>query len=297
MDFKQLRSYTYVVQYKSFTLAAEKLFLSQPTISTHIRQLEEELGVSLIVRTTKNIDITEKGREIYEYAVQLLQIRDRLEEACEPETQNLLHIGASTIPSCYVLPELLAEYRKSYPDIDFDIRQTDSQGVVEGLNQNIFDVGFLGVEPSSDDFIYFPLCEDHLVLITPNTEKYRKLQEEGHYPDFKEETFLSREQGSGSQDLSNHVLKTFGLNQSELHISARVNDSETIKNMVACQLGIAIISAKASENFLRDQRILQFEFPQETAGRYLYVAYRKNSFLSLETSSFLEYLRVKSLKI
>ncbi|MCQ2510468.1 MAG: LysR family transcriptional regulator [Lachnospiraceae bacterium] len=291
MDFKQLRSYTYVVQYKSFTLAAEKLALSQPTISTHIRQLEDELGLPLIVRTTKNIDITEKGREIYEYAVQLLQIRDRLEAACEPETKNHLHIGASTIPSCYVLPNLLAEYRKLYPAIDFNIRQTDSQGVVDGLNQNIFDIGFLGKEPSANDFYYFPLCEDRLVLITPDTDYYRDLQKEGKYPDFRTETFLSREQGSGSQDLSDQVLKSFGINQSDLHISAKVNDSETIKNMVANQLGIAIISEKAAENFVDSGKILQFELAKNTASRYLYVAYRKYSFLSQETQNFLTFLK------
>lgn len=291
MDFKQLRSFAYVVQYKSFTTAAEKLYLSQPTISTHIRQLEEELGLPLIARTTKNIDITEKGKEVYEYAVQLLQIRDRLEKACEPETHNLLHIGASTIPSCYVLPGLLAEYRRSCPEIDFNIRQTDSQGVVEGLNQNIFDVGFLGKEPKGNDFVYFPLCEDHLVLITPNTDYYHSLQAEGKYPDFKSETFLSREPGSGSQDLSDQVLKSFGISHSDLHISALVNDSETIKNMVASQLGIAIISEKAAENFLRAGRILQFDLPKDQAGRYLYVAYRKYNFLSMETQNFIGFLK------
>lgn len=291
MDFKQLRSYTYVVQYKSFTTAAEKLFLSQPTISTHIRQLEEELGVPLLIRSTKNLEITEKGQEIYEYAVQLLQICDRLEKACEPDQQNLLHIGASTIPSCYVLPELLAEYKALYPHVDFNIRQTDSQGVIDGLNQNLFDVGFLGKKPSNNDFIYFPLCEDHLVLITPNTDYYCRLKAEGKYPDFRSEAFLSRERGSGSQDLTDQVLESFGLSHTDLRISARVNDSETIKNMVASQLGIAIISEKAATNFVQAGRLLQFDLPKEIAGRYLYVAYRKYSFLPVETQNFLTFLK------
>lgn len=295
MDFKQLRSYAYVVQYKSFTLAAEKLSLSQPTISTHIRQLEEELDLPLIVRTTKNIEVTEKGLEIYEYAVQILQIRDRLEAACEPEKGNHLHIGASTIPSCYVLPGLLAEYRKTNPDIDYDIRQTDSQGVTDGLNQNLFDIGFLGQKPSDRDFSFFPLCEDYLVLITPNTDYYRSLQEQGLFPDFRSEIFISREQGSGSQALSDQVLDSFGITQDSLHISARVNDSETIKNMVACGLGIAIISSKAAENFINDKKILQFELPKETSGRYLYVAYRRDSFHTVETKEFISFLKSQAI--
>ena len=83
MEFKQLKSYVAVVKYGSFTKAAERLYVSQPTISAHISALEEELKRTLIVRTTKSIEVTEKGMEIYEYAVRILELRDRMIGACE----------------------------------------------------------------------------------------------------------------------------------------------------------------------------------------------------------------------
>ena len=104
MDFKQLQSFVTVVQEESFTQAASKLFISQSTISTHIRQLETALNTKLILRTTKSLQITPKGRELYEYAQNILELKERMLQACSIESQRIIHLGASTIPSAYIQP-------------------------------------------------------------------------------------------------------------------------------------------------------------------------------------------------
>ena len=96
MDFKQLQSFVTVVQEESFTQAASKLFISQSTISTHIRQLETALNTKLILRTTKSLQITPKGRELYEYAQNILELKERMLQACSIESQRIIHLGAST---------------------------------------------------------------------------------------------------------------------------------------------------------------------------------------------------------
>ena len=99
MEFKQLESFAAVVRLNSFTKAAESLYISQPTISTHIRALEEELGTRLIMRTTKKIDVTPEGLKLFEYAVNILELRDRMVQECSAGARQIIHLGASTIPS------------------------------------------------------------------------------------------------------------------------------------------------------------------------------------------------------
>ena len=109
MDFKQLRSFVAVVDCGSFTKAAARLYTSQPTVSAHIRQLEDELHERLFLRTTKSLAITPRGRELYEYAAHVLSLQDRLLSSWS-EDQHLIRLGSSTIPSAYILPELLPQF-------------------------------------------------------------------------------------------------------------------------------------------------------------------------------------------
>lgn len=111
MEFKQLQSFVAVVDYGSFTKASEKLFISQPTISTHIRMLEDEFQSCLLVRTTKSIELTPRGQEFYECAVSILSLKNHLIESWTNESRNVIHMGTSTIPSTYLLPELLPAYK------------------------------------------------------------------------------------------------------------------------------------------------------------------------------------------
>ena len=115
MEFKQLKSFIAVVECQSFTKAAQNLFLSQPSISTHIQKLEEELHSRLIIRTTKNIEITPRGMELYECACEIMKRWDNLLLHWDSETKKIIRLGASTIPSAYILPELLPAYGKEHP--------------------------------------------------------------------------------------------------------------------------------------------------------------------------------------
>lgn len=115
MELKHLVSYATVVRLGSFSRAAEELFIAQPTISLHVRQLEEELQTRLLLRTTKSLEVTEKGREVYEYALSILQLKDRITEKCSDSVRRIIRLGASTIPSAYLLPEVLPAYVKRHP--------------------------------------------------------------------------------------------------------------------------------------------------------------------------------------
>ena len=125
MEFKQLEAFVAVVDYGSFSEAARRLYLTQPTISAHIRSLEDELHMKLIIRTTKKTTITAKGYQLYDSAVRMLEIRNNLLENFTGAHKHMIDLAASTIPSSYLLPELLAAFGKTHPDVYFHSIQSD----------------------------------------------------------------------------------------------------------------------------------------------------------------------------
>lgn len=297
MDFKQLQSFVTVVQEESFTQAAGKLFVSQSTVSTHIHQLESELNTKLILRTTKSLQITPKGRELYEYALNILELKERMIQACSIESRRIIHLGASTIPSAYILPQLLADFGKSHQDIYFIIHQSDSQGIINGLKDGLFNLGFIGMSCEDSDFCCQPFCKDRMVVITPVNEHFLryKQRKENILQELLCEPLILREKGSGSKKMADNFLAHSGISEDELQIIARVNDQETIKNLVAGGMGISIISEKAAHNFLQEKRLLAFELPQAFSERSLYLIYRKNYLLPSYVKEFLGFIRQSKL--
>lgn len=295
MEFKQLQSFVEVVNHQSFTKAAEKTFVSQPTISAHINQLEEELGKRLILRTTKSIELTPMGKEVYDYAVRILNMRDRLLETCNPKSQKIIHIGASTIPSAYILPSLLPEYGELSSDTYFSIHQSDSQGIVDGLKEGLFDIGMVGLQVEDEKITCKPFCKDHMLLITPVNEHFLQLAQSKNY-DIKsllKEPIIMRESGSGSKKTADLFLERLGFTEEDIHIVARINDQEAIKNMVASGLGVSIISEMAAKNFLAEKRILAFPLDSKDSDRLLYIIYRKDYILPDYVQNFLKFIQSK----
>ena len=298
MEFKQLQSFVTVVQQKSFTKAATQLYISQPTISTHIYQLEEELHTKLILRTTKSISITPKGRELYGYAMNILELKQRMLEACSVESKRIIHLGASTIPSAYILPQLLPEFGKEHEDIYFVMNQSDSQGVIDGLKDGLFNLGFIGMACEDEEIVCQPFCQDRLVLITPVNKHFLSLQAHGgvRVMELLKEPLILREKGSGSEKLAEQFLASSGLHEEKLNVVARVNDQEAIKNLVAGGLGVSLISERAAQNFLLEKRILSFALPEYLAVRQMYIIYRKDYLLPSYVQEFLHFINTKTNK-
>jgi len=293
MEFKQLESFAAVVRLRSFTRAAEQLYISQPTISTHIRALEEELNMRLILRTTKSIEVTAEGQKLYEYAVNILQLRDRMLQECSSEAKRIIHLGASTIPSAYILPEVLPKFGGKHTNTFFVIHQSDSKGVLDGLTDGIFDVGLIGMDVEKESLTCEPFCEDRMVLITPVTEQFLKLQRKGvsAVELLTTEPVILREKGSGSKKSVDRFLEEMGIGDEQLNITARVNDPEAIKNLVAQGLGISFISQRAAQNFIREKRLLAFDLPERTNTRNLYLAYRTDHGDYAPIREFVEFVK------
>ena len=293
MELKHLLSYATVVRLGSFSRAAEELYIAQPTISLHVRQLEEELQTKLLVRTTKSIEVTEKGREVYECAASILQLRDRIMEKCGDGEHRIIRLGASTIPSAYILPEVLPPYVKRHPEVYFTIDQGDSRSVTEKLAEGVTDVALIGMKPASAEISAEPFYEDSVVIITPVREPFLTMKETGSATlrELFEEPVILREEGSGSLKAANTFLANAGYTENDLNVAARTNDPEAIKNLVAQGLGISMISSKAAENYSRENRLLVFSFPEISGRRTFYIATRKHAALPENARDFIQYLK------
>lgn len=293
MELKHLISYAAVVRLGSFSRAAEELYIAQPTISLHVRQLEEELQTRLLIRTTKSLEVTEKGREVYEYALSILQLKDRITEKCSGSAGRIIRLGASTIPSAYLLPEVLPSYVKRHPATYFTIEQGDSRSVMEKVSEGVIDIGLVGMKPASPDIISEPFCEDTVVIITPVREPFLTMKERNTATlrNLFEEPVILREEGSGSLKAADTFLANAGYSAGDLHVAARTNDPEAIKNLVVRGLGISLISSRAAENYSRENRLLVFAFPEISARRLFYTAVKKAGVLPECAKDFLRYLK------
>ena len=291
MDFKQLKSFTAVVEYKSFSKAAEKLHMAQPTVSTHVRMLEEELGSRLILRTTKSIEITPQGWEAYRYAVKILDLRDCIMESCSAGARSIIRLGASTIPAAYILPDVLPRYADIAADTYFVINQTDSKSVVEGVCDGQYDIGLAGMSAEREGLECVPLCKNRMVIITPVNDHFLEMQRRRNLSldDLLTEPMVLREQGSKKS--ADRFLSAMGIQEEELNVVARVNDQETVKNMVVKGMGISLISEIAARDFIRERRLLKFEIPGYNSEQKLYLFYRNRFGSQPKIPSFVEFLQ------
>lgn len=181
MNLKQLEAFVQVAEGGSFSKAAKELFLTQPTISAHIAGLEKELNARLFVRNTKEVSLSNDGRELYKYARQIIDLQKKIEERFETKDADSRHcitIAASTIPAQYLLPRILKRFNERYPDEQIKILESDSSRVVTQIVDHMVDVGFTGTVLEKKHCRYIPFYKDQLAVITPNTERYRWLREE-----------------------------------------------------------------------------------------------------------------------
>lgn len=293
MDFRQLEAFVAVVKYKSFTKAAEKTFVSQSTISSHVNSLEKELHEKLFIRSTKSVKVTPRGQDLYEYAVSIMKIRNRMMEYSAFNKNVVIHLGASTIPSAYVLPNVLLEYRERKPNVNFTIYQNDSQGILSNLQDGVFDIGIIGMKCDIDELICTPLCKDRMVLVTPYNDYFLSLKgnvEQGIAEALKSPIIL-REDGSGSQKSIELFLNSMDIDENELNIVARMNDQEAIKRLVAGGMGVSIMSERAVQTLEQYKQALVFELPEELSTRYFYLIYRRKQQLKGHVKEFITFLQ------
>lgn len=295
MNLKQLEAFVKVAEDGSFSKAAKALYLTQPTISAHISSLEKELNARLFIRNTKEVSLSEDGRELYQYASQMVELEKKIEEVFSEEARRdtkCITIATSTIPAQYILPEILATFNEKYPTEQFKVMEMDSSKVIEMVVSHMADIGFTGTVLEKKHCKYIPFYNDELVLITPNTEKYQKYAENPNDLEWiREEGMIMREEGSGTRKEAEKLLKSMGIGAEELNVVATIENAETIKRSVRSGMGVTVISRLAAQEDVDNGNVLEFALSPEGGGRDLNLVYNKNYHLSTSAERFVKVVK------
>lgn len=295
MKLKQLEAFVAVADYKSFSKAAKILYLTQPTISAYISSLEKELNANLFIRNTKEIHMTEQGIRLYQYAREMVALQNKIMEAFNPdfrEEETRLVVAASTVPSRYLLPDILAGYKEKYPYGQLEIRESDSARVIEDVARHVVDIGFTGTALENKVCRYIPFYEDELVIIMPNTDRYRRiLEQENNLNWIRKEPFLMREEGSGTRKEAEKQLKKAGVDVEQIHVAASVESTETIKRSVKNGIGITIISSLAVKEEIAAGTVLTFPMGKSRSTRKLYLVYNNSCTLSKQAGNLVKVVK------
>ena len=171
---------------------------------------------------------------------------------------GVLRIAASTIPSQYLLPDIMVRFRKNYPGEKLKVFETDSAGVAEMIASHRADVGLAGAKIDKGNCTYVPIYQDELVAITPAFEKYRAKGADAAAGWLKEEPVILREEGSGTRQEARKILQQMGMDMNELNVAAIMENQETIKRSVENGMGISILSDLAVRDAVDAGRLLAF---------------------------------------
>lgn len=303
LDLRQLETFIQVANSRSFSRAAEKLYITQPTVTNHVQNLERELGTLLINRSGKNISLTDAGSLLYKYAINIVNSCEMAKfdlAAYKGKIQGHVSIYSSSVPRKYILPRIIHEFLEIYPDVSFTLADNDSKNVTTSIINGDTDFGIVGAKYLSKNLDYIDLMEDRLLLITPNNDSFKednlstiKLE------DILKENFLLREEGSGTRKLLESELSKKKLSLNNLNIVAYIEDTETIKELVSLGTGVSFISEKAITEDIKSGRYKAFYIEDFNLAREFYFVYHNKRQLSPLNESFknfvLEYIDRKSI--
>lgn len=277
MDFKQIEAFVFVAKYKSFSRAAEKLLLSQPTISTHINTLEEELGVRLFERLSKEVVLTEAGQIFYPYAVDMLDLRERSHEAVKEflnEISGNLRIGSSTILSEFILPEVIKEFKVEFPKTFFAMDVNDSQSIIQRVSDGILDLAIVARKIPKKDLEYKPFFKDKIVLAVHKDHRFYT-RDSIFLEEILNENFIIRQIGSGTRAAVEHALKMKGFDFDSLNAVAMLSTTHSIIQAVKRSLGIAFMSSVAIRNETCSGEIRSIPITDLVVEKDIYIVHSK----------------------
>ena len=282
-----MKVFVTVIEQKNFTRAAELLNISQPNVSLHIRNLENELGTKLILRSPKQVQITEAGEILYKHAKQILL---HFEEA-KHEINDLFHVvsgklrvGASFTIGEYILPKVLADYAGQFPLVDVQIIISNTEEVIEGVRTNQLDIGLIEGETNVHDIHIEPFMEDEMSVVVPTNHplsQMRLIEKDM----LQNQIWITREVGSGTRTYMDKFISELGL---IIKRSFVFSSNQGVKEAVKAGLGIALLSRWAVDREIETNEIRALTLKNKKITRPFSFVQSKNTDDSKAIKMFLQ---------
>jgi DNA-binding transcriptional LysR family regulator len=290
-----MRVFTTVARHLNYTRAANELHLSQPAVSMQVKQLEDSVGLPLFEHAGKKIQLTEAGKEMYQYVRTIFQTFEEMVEVIDAmkglDTGHLNIAVASTVN--YFAPRLMAEFSRSYPGIDLRLDVTNRERLMGLLKNNEIDIVLMGLPPEDIELEFEPFMENPLVVIAPPGHP---LEKERHIPAKRlgEEIFIMREEGSGTR----LAMERYFAEQSiPLSTGMQMTRNEAIKQAVRAGMGLGVVSSHTIELEVETGRLVILDVEGFPIKRHWYMVYRKGKRLSPPAKAFHDFVLAESQRI
>ncbi|NTU71273.1 MAG: LysR family transcriptional regulator [Coriobacteriia bacterium] len=259
MNISQLRTFLAVIEHGSFSDAAKALGISQPAVTMQIQSLEGDLGVTLLDRRYRRIDLTEAGRLLVPHArktvAEVQSARDAIEQL-SGEVGGRLEIAASTTPGVYVVPRLLGAFDARYPKVDVSVSVHDTAEVVERVEDGRAQLGVSGAIVRNAKATFDRIADDELVLISPPDSPLAS-RPGLTADDLAHAEWIVRESGSGTRSTTERALASAGIDLTALNAVVQLGTGEAIVSAVEGGLGIAMVSRMVADKALRLGSVIQ----------------------------------------
>ncbi len=288
MDLHQLFVFTKVVEHRNFSKAADDVFLSQSTVSSHIMALEKSLNLKLFDREGRDTILTPHGERLYHWAQKILLLKDEALLDLKREMMDfrgIVKMATSSVPGSFIIPNMIKHFHQIYPNISFHISESSSKKVVEYVLNRTVDIGILGEKYENDKLFYLPIQKEKLVLIASNELEFNEpvcLEEIIKHP------LIMRNSDSGTRSLINKFLEKKQISKEHLNIVVHTDSGNSLIQFVIQNVGISIISEMAAREFAAANLIHMYEIKDFHDERFFYLVYHKNKTLSLAAKLFIE---------
>lgn len=285
MTIRHLRIFVKVAECGTMSLAAEKLFISQPTVSQSIRELEEHYNERLFERLSKHLFITETGEHLLVFAREVIRQFDELEEQMAVEKQiPKIRIGASlTIGTC-LLPETIGRYKKAYPQVEVFACVNNTKVVEEKLLNSELDMGLVEGQVKSHELVCDAVIEDELVMVCSNTHPFAGKQEL-NFAELQSQRFVLREKGSGTREMFEKDLEQHKIN---VKIAWEVMGTEAVKHAVIQDGCLSVISFRLVETEIRSGNMYMFRKKSNLWKRQFNLVYHKDKYINERMNFFIK---------
>lgn len=276
MDYRD-KVFLVVAENLSFSKAAEELFISQPAVSKHIKELESKLNSTLFERKGNKVYLTKAGKMTYGYLKKIMQQYEELEfdlGRMNDTFKGILRIGASSTISQYLIPKAIAAFHKRYPKIELFLYNGNSFEMEQKLLDNEIEIALLENDSSQLNLKYIDFLDDEIVAVTGSQSVYAKLKSIS-LTDFQQIPIVLREKGSGTLEvIQKHLLKN-NIKIDHLNILIHLGSTEAIKNFLCDFDGIALVSEKSIEKELMLKQITKITIKSVQFKRKFRIAFRQ----------------------
>lgn len=290
MDLGQLETFLVIAREKSFSRAAERLFRTQPAVSLALKRLEEELGETLVDRTTKGGTLTDAGATLLPLAQRMFDLRQEILDtfgALKGLQQGRLNIGANESVSEFLLPRILLAYQQAWPAIKLQAYRQTSERIPTEVLERRLDVGFVSYDALHPELVSEVIHRDRMVLVVPPGHRLAR-RKNLSIMDLGEERFVAHNAPTPTRTA---IIELFARCNTPLRLTMELASIATILEFVRLGAGLAILPRMTTTTAVREGRVVEVPVRELQVEKLIRIVTRREAALSPATRAFLDLIR------